>query len=168
MLAFSALVLNSNSLAINSNNSNHQSKSTIEATSKMTDTATQNQDAGDNFLAENSMKEGVKTTDSGLQYKIIEEGSGKSPSPTDMVTVNYEGTLINGTVFDSSYKRGEPISFPVNGVIQGWQEALPMMKEGATWMLYIPSELAYGPRGAGGIIGPNETLIFKVELIKVN
>ncbi|MCB1826987.1 MAG: FKBP-type peptidyl-prolyl cis-trans isomerase [Coxiellaceae bacterium] len=119
------------------------------------------------FLAANKKKSGVKITASGLQYKIIKKGHGKPPSLTDTVTVNYRGSLINGKVFDSSYQRGKPVTFPVNGVIKGWQEALQMMKPGAVWMLYIPSDLAYGSRGAPGAIGPNEVLIFKVQLISV-
>jgi len=128
----------------------------------------ENMKKGASFLSENKKKEGVKTTPSGLQYKVITEGNGATPKYSDKVTVNYEGTLIDGTVFDSSYKRGEPISFPVSGVIKGWTEALQLMKEGSTYMLYIPSNLAYGAQGSGRSIGPNETLIFKVELIKVN
>lgn len=127
----------------------------------------ENKIAGETFLAENAKKEGVKTLASGLQYKIIAEGDGASPTKDDTVTVHYKGTLINGTEFDSSYKRGQPASFPVSGVIAGWTEALQLMKKGAKWELYIPSELAYGPRGSGGAIGPNETLIFEVELLEV-
>ena len=119
------------------------------------------------FLADNSVKPGVKTTASGLQYKVVSEGTGKQPKATDTVTVNYRGTLIDGTEFDSSYKRGQPATFPVNGVIAGWTEALQLMKEGSKWMLYVPWQLAYGERGSGKLIGPNETLIFEVELIAV-
>ncbi|MGV3532261.1 MAG: FKBP-type peptidyl-prolyl cis-trans isomerase [Chthoniobacteraceae bacterium] len=122
---------------------------------------------GETYLKENGKKEGVKTLPSGLQYKVVKEGSGKSPKATDTVSVHYRGTLIDGTEFDSSIKRGEPAEFPVNRVIKGWTEALQLMKEGDKWMLYIPSHLAYGERGAGGAIGPNETLIFEVELLKV-
>lgn len=122
---------------------------------------------GQEFLKENAKKEGVKTTASGLQYKVLREGSGKQPKATDTVEVNYEGKLIDGTVFDSSYKRGESISFPLNQVIPGWTEGVQLMKEGAKYQFYIPSKLAYGSRGAGGAIGPDETLIFDVELIKV-
>lgn len=125
------------------------------------------QSAGDAFLAANKKKPGVVTLPDGLQYKVIAEGSGKHPQDTDTVTVNYAGTLIDGTEFDSSYKRGEPTSFPVNGVIPGWTEALKLMKPGSTWELYIPAELAYGEAGAPPSIGPNETLIFKVELLAV-
>ena len=122
---------------------------------------------GEKFLAENKSKEGVKTTASGLQYKVVKEGTGKSPAATDNVLVHYEGKLLDGTVFDSSIKRGEPISFPLNRVIPGWTEGLQLMKEGGKSTLYIPSKLAYGASGAGGAIGPNETLIFEVELIKI-
>ncbi len=122
---------------------------------------------GEAFLAENKKKEGVKTLPSGLQYKVITEGSGKTPKASDTVTVNYRGTLIDGTEFDSSYKRGQPATFPVSGVIKGWTEALQLMKEGAKWQIFIPSDLAYGDKGAGNIIGPNAVLIFDVELISV-
>ncbi|MBF9254695.1 FKBP-type peptidyl-prolyl cis-trans isomerase [Pontibacter sp. 172403-2] len=126
-----------------------------------------NKKAGEAYLAENSKKEGVKTLPSGLQYQVLKEGNGKSPSKTDTVTTHYHGTLIDGTVFDSSYERGQPATFPVNGVIAGWTEALQLMKEGAKWRLFIPSELAYGSQGAGDAIGPNATLIFDVELLSV-
>ncbi len=122
---------------------------------------------GQAFLAANKSKPGVKTTASGLQYQVIKAGTGKTPKLTDTVTTNYRGTLINGKEFDSSYKRGQPASFPVNGVIPGWTEALQLMKEGATWKLFIPSNLAYGPRGAGQDIPPNSALIFDIELIKI-
>jgi len=122
---------------------------------------------GEKFLAENAKNEGVKSLPSGLQYKEITPGKGKSPKATDTVTTHYKGTLIDGTEFDSSYKRGEPATFPVSGVISGWTEALQLMKEGAKWQLFIPSDLAYGERGAGRDIGPNATLIFEVELISV-
>jgi len=129
--------------------------------------ADSNQIEGEKFLAENKTKEGVVTLPSGLQYKVIKDGTGKSPKATDTVVTHYRGRLLNGKVFDASYDRGEPISFPVNGVIAGWTEALQLMKEGAKWELYIPSNLAYGSRGAGPDIGPNATLIFEVELISV-
>jgi FKBP-type peptidyl-prolyl cis-trans isomerase FkpA len=122
---------------------------------------------GQRFLKENAAKEGVKTTPSGLQYKVIREGSGKTPKATDIVVVNYRGTLINGKEFDSSYKAGQPIEFPLNRVIPGWTEGVQLMKEGAKYEFFIPSNLAYGSRGAGGIIGPDEALIFEVELLKV-
>lgn len=128
---------------------------------------TKNKGEGEKFLADNKKKEGVKTTASGLQYKVIKDGTGKTPKATDTVKTHYRGTLINGTEFDSSYKRGEPAEFPVNGVIKGWTEALQLMKEGAKWQLFIPSELAYGERGAGKDIGPNSTLIFDIELLSV-
>jgi FKBP-type peptidyl-prolyl cis-trans isomerase FklB len=135
---------------------------------KMKEAADKNKKDGDAFLAENKKKEGVKTLASGLQYKVIKNGKGKSPKTTDTVTANYRGTLINGTEFDSSYKRGEPVKFPVNGVIPGWTEALKMMKPGAKWQLFIPANLAYGERGASPVIGPNETLIFDIELLSIN
>jgi FKBP-type peptidyl-prolyl cis-trans isomerase FklB len=119
------------------------------------------------FLEENKKKEGVKTLPSGLQYKVLTEGSGKAPKADDTVTVNYRGTLIDGTEFDSSYKRGQPATFKVNGVIKGWTEALQLMKEGSKWQLFIPPDLGYGERGAGRNIPPNSTLIFEVELISV-
>ncbi|MCP2045159.1 FKBP-type peptidyl-prolyl cis-trans isomerase [Pontibacter sp. HSC-36F09] len=128
----------------------------------------ENQKTGEAFLAENKNKEGIKTLPSGLQYQVLEEGTGKSPAASDKVTTHYHGTLIDGTVFDSSYERGQPATFPVNGVIAGWTEALQLMKEGAKWRLFIPSELAYGSQGAGEAIGPNTTLIFDVELISVH
>ena len=123
---------------------------------------------GEKFLAENKSKEGVKTTDSGLQYKITKEGTGKTPTAADTVTVHYEGKLLDGSVFDSSIKRGKPAEFPLNRVIKGWTEGLQLIKEGGKAILYIPSKLAYGASGTpGGPIGPNETLIFEVELIKI-
>ena len=127
-----------------------------------------NKKQGEAFLAENKKKEGVKTLPSGLQYKVIKAGKGKKPKATDTVTTHYRGTLIDGTEFDSSVSRGKPASFPVNGVIPGWTEALQLMEEGAKWQLFIPSNLAYGERGTpGGPIGPNATLIFDIELISV-
>lgn len=122
---------------------------------------------GEAFLAANKAKDGVKTLPSGLQYKVITEGSGAQPKLTDEVTVNYRGTLVDGKEFDSSYKRGEPATFPVSGVIKGWTEALPLMKEGAKWELFVPAGLAYGDHGAGREIPPNATLVFEVELLKV-
>ena len=122
---------------------------------------------GKAFLETNKNKEGVEVTESGLQYLRVESGSGKTPLATDTVEVHYEGALIDGTIFDSSYQRGESISFPVNGVIPGWTEALQLMKEGDIMNLVIPSDLAYGAQGAGGMIAPHATLTFKVELIKV-
>ena len=119
------------------------------------------------FLAENKKKEGVKTTESGLQYIVVKEGDGAKPKETDTVKVNYKGTLLDGTEFDSSYKRGEPAVFPVKGVIPGWTEALQLMKVGGKYKLFIPSKLAYGERGAGPTIGPNSTLTFEVELLSI-
>ena len=126
-----------------------------------------NVEAGEKFLAENAKRDGVTTTATGLQYEVLVEGSGDSPKETDQVTVHYHGTLIDGTVFDSSVERGQPATFPVNGVIAGWVEALQLMNPGAKYKLFIPSNLAYGERGAGGSIGPNATLIFEVELISI-
>ena len=120
---------------------------------------------GTKFLEENKKKEGVKTTASGLQYKVVKEGTGPQPKATDTVTVNYRGTLIDGTEFDSSYKRGQPASFPVNGVIKGWTEALQLMKVGSKYQVFIPSNLAYGERSVSPEIGPNAALIFDVELL---
>jgi FKBP-type peptidyl-prolyl cis-trans isomerase len=122
---------------------------------------------GEEFLAANKAKEGVKTLSSGLQYKIISEGKGPQPKETDQVTVNYRGTLVDGTEFDSSYKRGEPASFPVKGVIKGWSEALPLMKTGSKWQLFVPASMAYGDHGAGRDIPPNATLVFEIELLGV-
>ncbi|MCJ8167390.1 FKBP-type peptidyl-prolyl cis-trans isomerase [Pontibacter sp. E15-1] len=138
-----------------------------EMAQKQNAAGSENQQVGEAFLAENKKREGVTTLDSGLQYQVIEEGSGKSPSKNDTVTTHYHGTLIDGTVFDSSYARNEPATFPVNGVIAGWTEALQLMKEGAKWRLFIPSNLAYGAQGAGEAIGPNATLVFDVELLAV-
>jgi len=132
-----------------------------------TEQGEKNMTEGPKFLEENKAKEGVVILPSGLQYKVITEGTGKSPKATDKVKVHYRGTLINGKEFDSSFKRNQPAEFPVNGVIKGWTEALQLMKEGSKWELYIPSDLAYGARGAGGDIGPNATLIFEVELLEV-
>jgi FKBP-type peptidyl-prolyl cis-trans isomerase FklB len=134
---------------------------------KQQEVAKKNKKEGEVFLDENKKKEGVKTLASGLQYKVLKEGTGKKPKLNDAVTVNYRGTLIDGTEFDSSYRRGQPASFPVSGVIPGWTEALPLMGEGAKWQLFVPSNLAYGERGAGAMIGPNATLIFEIELISV-
>jgi FKBP-type peptidyl-prolyl cis-trans isomerase FklB len=127
----------------------------------------ENRKRGEAYLAENRKKAGVKVLESGVQYKVIKEGNGKSPTATDTVSVHYRGTHINGTEFDSSYKRNEPATFPVNGVIPGWQQVLPLMKEGAKWEVAIPASAAYGERGAGGDIGPNETLLFEIELLTV-
>jgi len=123
---------------------------------------------GDKFRADNKKRKGVKELANGIQYEVLKDGKGAKPAKTDKVTVHYHGTLINGTVFDSSVKRGKPASFPLNGVIKGWQEILPLMPIGAKWKVVIPPELAYGARGTGGAIGPNETLIFEIELISID
>jgi FKBP-type peptidyl-prolyl cis-trans isomerase len=133
---------------------------------KMQQLGEANKKEGDAFLAANKTKDGVVALPSGLQYKILQAGTGPKPTATDSVTVNYRGTLVNGTEFDSSYKRGQPATFPVNGVIKGWTEALQIMPVGSKWQLFIPATLAYGERGPGEI-GPNATLIFEVELLKI-
>jgi FKBP-type peptidyl-prolyl cis-trans isomerase FklB len=122
---------------------------------------------GKDFLAANASKDGVVTLPSGLQYQVMKEGSGIKPSLTSTVTTHYHGTTIDGNVFDSSVQRGQPASFPVNGVIAGWTEALQLMPIGSKWKLFVPSDLAYGAQGAGGAIGPHTTLIFEVELLEV-
>jgi FKBP-type peptidyl-prolyl cis-trans isomerase FklB len=129
--------------------------------------STDNLENGVQFLADNIKKEGVTELPSGLQYEILKEGEGELPVVTDQVKCHYHGTLIDGTVFDSSVERGQPAVFPVNGVIQGWIEALQLMSTGSKWRLFIPPELAYGEQGAGGVIGPNSTLIFDVELLEI-
>ncbi|MFQ5525685.1 MAG: FKBP-type peptidyl-prolyl cis-trans isomerase [Thermoanaerobaculia bacterium] len=134
---------------------------------KMAAEAEANQKAGDAFLAGNAVKEGVVTLESGLQYKVVTNGAGSLPVSSDTVRVHYEGRLIDGTVFDSSYQRGQPAEFQVTGVIQGWIEALQLMKVGSKWELYIPSALAYGQRGQGPKIGPNAVLVFDVELLEI-
>ena len=126
-----------------------------------------NKKEGEEFLAANKSKEGVVTLPSGLQYKVLKAGEGQKPKPSDTVECNYRGTLIDGTEFDSSYKRGQPATFPVSGVIKGWTEALQLMPVGSKWQLFIPSDMAYGERGAGAGIGPNSTLIFDVELLSI-
>jgi peptidyl-prolyl cis-trans isomerase len=126
-----------------------------------------NRKNGEAFLTENAKREGIKVTESGLQYEVLESGKGDSPKASDNVEVHYTGKLIDGTVFDSSVECGVPASFGVTQVIPGWVEALQLMHEGDKWRLYIPSDLAYGPNGAGGVIGPNMTLIFDVELLRV-
>ncbi|MCB9448006.1 MAG: FKBP-type peptidyl-prolyl cis-trans isomerase [Flavobacteriales bacterium] len=122
---------------------------------------------GEDFLTKNKTEDGVVTLPSGLQYKVLVEGNGAKPGPEDMVTTHYTGTLLDGTVFDSSVERGQPASFPVNGVIPGWTEALQLMPVGSKWKLWVPANLAYGERGAGGKIGPNETLVFELELLSI-
>lgn len=129
--------------------------------------AKQNREIGEAFLSENAKREGVKTTASGLQYEVLESGNGAQPTANDRVEVHYTGKLIDGTVFDSSVERGVPATFGVTQVISGWVEALQLMHEGDQWRLYIPSDLAYGPNGAGGLIGPDTTLIFDVQLLRV-
>jgi FKBP-type peptidyl-prolyl cis-trans isomerase FklB len=134
---------------------------------KMAQAGEANTKEGQAFLAANKSKDGVVTLPSGLQYKILQAGTGPKPTTTDSVVCNYRGTLINGTEFDSSYKRGQPATFPVSGVIKGWTEALQLMPAGSKWQLFVPAELAYGARGAGPGIGPNSTLVFEVELISI-
>jgi FKBP-type peptidyl-prolyl cis-trans isomerase FklB len=129
--------------------------------------AAQNLAASEKFFAENRTKEGVQTLPSGLQYRVIQEGSGPTPKVTDMVEVNYRGTLIDGTEFDSSYRRGGPATLPVEGLIPGWSEALQLMKTGSKWQIFIPPKLAYGEESPGPLIGPNSTLIFEVELLSI-
>ena len=138
-----------------------------EQQEKMKQAAEKNKSEGEAFLAANKEKEGVVTLPSGLQYKILNEGSGPKPTAADSVVCNYRGTLVSGTEFDSSYKRGQPATFPVSGVIKGWTEALQLMPVGSKWQLFVPPALGYGERGAGADIGPNATLIFEVELISI-
>lgn len=147
---------------------NFRNEMMAKQVARMKELAEKNKKEGEEFLAENKKKEGVVTLPSGLQYKIINDGTGEKPAATDTVTVNYRGTLINGTEFDSTATHGQPATFRVNGVIPGWTEALQLMKEGSKWQIFIPSSLAYGERGTGrGEIGPNATLIFDVELISI-
>ena len=134
---------------------------------KQQNAANENKKKGEAFLAKNKNEKGVVTLASGVQYKVMKKGSGKKPGPGNSVVAHYEGRLIDGTVFDSSIKRGKPATFPVTGVIKGWQEALQLMKVGSKWQVYIPSDLAYGQRGTGPDIGPNSTLIFDIELIEI-
>ncbi|MFT5427166.1 MAG: FKBP-type peptidyl-prolyl cis-trans isomerase FklB [Gammaproteobacteria bacterium] len=141
------------------------SKYKEDITKQQEDQKAANQKIGDDFLAENKKKEGVIESKSGLQYKILKAGDGKRPTAESSVTIHYKGTLIDGTVFDSSYDRGEPAEISLAQVIKGWQEAVPMMKIGSKWQIYIPSQLAYGDRAASEDIGPNSTLIFDIELI---
>jgi len=138
-----------------------------ELADKQKGMADKNAADGKKFLEDNKKKDGVKTTASGLQYKVLKEGNGPQPKATDTVTVDYRGTLIDGTEFDSSYKRGQPATFPLNGVIKGWTEGLQLMKSGAKYQFFIPSDLAYGQRAMGPDIAPNSTLVFEVELKSV-
>jgi FKBP-type peptidyl-prolyl cis-trans isomerase FklB len=135
---------------------------------KFQELSEQNEKAGKKYLAANKKKQGVVELPSGLQYKIVEQGSGKKPVSSDTVTVHYRGTLIDGTEFDSSYARGEPATFQIATIINGWQEALVLMSEGAKWQVFIPPALAYGSGGAGQSIGPNETLVFEIELVSID
>jgi len=136
--------------------------------SERTAAAGTNKTAGQKFMEDNKTKEGVVSLPSGLQYKIIKEGTGAKPKSDSNVKVNYQGALVDGKVFDSSYERGEPVSFTLSQVIKGWQEVIPLMSVGSKWQVVIPPELAYGERGAGNAIGPNETLVFDIELIGIN
>lgn len=145
----------------------YQQKKLQERQQEQQAAAEKNKAESEAFLAENAKKDGVVVLESGLQYKVVTAGKGAKPSATDEVEVHYKGTLIDGTEFDSSYKRGSTVSFPVNGVIAGWTEALQLMEEGSKWELYIPSDLAYGPGGTGGAIGPDAALVFDVELVSV-
>ncbi|WP_086479802.1 FKBP-type peptidyl-prolyl cis-trans isomerase [Oceanospirillum sanctuarii] len=145
-----------------------QQKKMLEQQEAQAKAAEANLKAGQAFLAENGKKKGVVTTESGLQYQVLTAGNGAKPALTDQVKVHYEGKLLSGKVFDSSYQRGEPVTFGLNQVIAGWQEGLQLMSVGSKWKIFIPSDLAYGPGGTGGPIGPNETLIFEVELLDIN
>jgi FKBP-type peptidyl-prolyl cis-trans isomerase FklB len=145
----------------------YQAEMQEKAAGQQSELAQKNLEAGQTFLAENAEREGVETTESGLQYEILEEGEGESPTAEDQVKVHYTGELISGEVFDSSRERGEPVTFGLNQVIPGWTEGLQLMKEGGRAKLYIPADLAYGP-GGNQRIGPNETLVFDVELLDVN
>ena len=152
---------------VNETMMNFQKDLMAKQQARMKELGEKNKKEGEAFLAENKKKEGVTTLPSGLQYKVIKEGDGKIPTINDTVTVNYRGTLIDGTEFDSSYTRGQPVTFPVKGVVPGFSEALQLMKVGSKWQLFIPSNLAYGERGAGEQIGPNTTLIFELELLSI-
>lgn len=147
--------------------SNFQQQMMVKLTAKRAKEATENLAKGKAFLEQNKTKEGVKVLPSGLQYKVIKEGTGKTPTADDTVRTHYQGTLLDGTEFDSSYKRNQPAEFAVKGVIKGWTEALQLMKEGAKWELYIPADLAYGERGKGPAIPPNSVLIFQIELLEI-
>lgn len=145
----------------------YQQKKMEEMQAETAEQAARNKEESDAFLKDNAAKEGVVSLESGLQYKVLEAGDGAKPSADDVVEVHYRGTLIDGTEFDSSYARGESITFPVNGVIEGWTEALQLMPVGSKWQLFIPSDLAYGPGGTQGPIGPNQALVFDVELLGI-
>ena len=145
----------------------YQERAMAEQQAAITAAGEANEATSAAFLAENGAREGVVTTESGLQYEVLEAGEGASPGADDTVEVHYRGTLVDGTEFDSSYKRGETVSFGVSQVIAGWTEALQLMSPGAKWKLFIPSDLAYGPAGAGNLIGPNAALVFEVELVAV-
>jgi FKBP-type peptidyl-prolyl cis-trans isomerase len=145
-----------------------QKEMIAKQTAKLKATGEKNKIDGEKFLAANKNKPGVITLASGLQYKVIKSGSGKTPKASDKVTANYKGSLLDGTEFDNSYKRGEPATFPVSNIIKGWTEALLLMKEGDVWEVYLPANLAYGEQGAGQQIGPNAVLVFQIELLKVN
>jgi FKBP-type peptidyl-prolyl cis-trans isomerase len=144
-----------------------QQKQVAKQETELKAKAEKNKTASEKFLADNGKAEGVKTTASGLQYKVVTEGTGPKPKADDTVEVNYKGTLVDGTEFDSSYKRGQSVTFPVSGVIPGWTEALQLMPVGSKFELAIPADLAYGPGGAGGVIGPNSALKFEVELLSI-
>ncbi len=159
-------MLSANILCVNAYAQDELLASTNDMTQAQAET--KNKQVGDAFLEANKKKSGIKTLSDGLQYRVLTQGKGSHPTLNDTVTVNYAGTLIDGMEFDSSYKRGEPATFPVSAVIPGWTEALQLMTVGSTWELYIPSSLAYGEKGAPPVIGPNQTLIFKVELISIN
>jgi len=158
-------VMNGNELKVPNNEA--QALVNKYAQEKAAEKSTAARSTGEKFLAENGARDGVTTTVSGLQYEVMKTGAGATPGPTDKVKVHYHGSLVDGTVFDSSVDRGEPISFPVNGVISGWTEALQLMKEGDKWKIFIPYNLAYGERGAGAQIPPFAALIFEVELLAV-
>ncbi len=144
-----------------------QQKQLAKMEAEQAEQAKKNRAESDKFLADNAKKDGVKTTPSGLQYKVVTEGKGKKPTASDTVKVHYKGTLPNGTEFDSSYSRNEPATFPLGSVIPGWTEGLQLMTEGSKYHFVIPSDLAYGPGGAGGVIGPNQALVFEVELLSI-
>jgi len=152
---------------VNETMMNFQKEMAAKRVERLKELGEKNKKEGEAFLSENKKKEGVTTLPSGLQYKVIKEGTGNTPKLTDTVTVNYRGTLIDGSEFDSSYRRGKPATFPVKGVIAGWTETLQLMKVGSKWQLFIPPHLAYGERGAGRLIGTNATLIFDVELLSI-